>query len=170
MSPPQFRTRRKDGTFQLYEFEYRPRGRGLDGSYLRPYLLFVQYWGIYELVQARSSLQLTLSSCSGEVIISLLARILPEFINWGQITFDYLPLSPRRAAPTSHPPNDSGPALCRPPIGRARVHFVMETRGSARPASGAASPRRYEYAAHFVGSKLAAPAARGTFQMCNLKF
>ena len=67
MSPPQFRTRRKDGTFQLYEFEYRPRGRGLDGSYLRPYLLFVQYWGVNELVQARSSLQLTLSSCSGEV-------------------------------------------------------------------------------------------------------
>ena len=84
MSPPQFRTRRKDGTFQLYEFEYRPRGRGLDGSYLRPYLLFVQYWGVNELVQARSSLQLTLSSCSGEVIISLLARILPEFINWGR--------------------------------------------------------------------------------------
>ena len=84
MSPPQFRTRRKDGTFQLYEFEYRPRGRGLDGSYCRPYLLFVQYWGVNELVQARSSLQLTLSSCSGEVIISLLARILPEFINWGR--------------------------------------------------------------------------------------
>jgi len=83
MSPPQFRTRLKDGTFQLYEFEYRPRGRGLDGSYCRPYLLFVQYWGVNELVQARSSLQLTLSSCSGEVIISLLARILPEFINWG---------------------------------------------------------------------------------------
>ena len=84
MSPPQFRTRLKDGTFQLYEFEYRPRGRGLDGSYCRPYLLFVQYWGVNELVQARSSLQLTLSSCSGEVIISLLARILPEFINWGR--------------------------------------------------------------------------------------
>ena len=84
MSPPQFRTRHKDGTFQLYEFEYRPRGRGLDGSYLRPYLLFVQYWDVNELVQARSSLQLTLSSCSGEVIISPLACILPEFINWGR--------------------------------------------------------------------------------------
>ena len=56
----------------------------MDGSYRRPYLLFVQYWGVNELVQARSSLQLTLSSCSGEVIISLLARILPEFINWGR--------------------------------------------------------------------------------------
>ena len=82
MSPPQFRTRRRDGTFQLYEFEYRPRGRGLRW-FLLSAVLTLKYRGVNELIQARSSLQLTLSSCSGEEIISLLAHILPEFINWG---------------------------------------------------------------------------------------
>ncbi len=54
-------------------------------------------------------------------------------------------LSPQRLWPRSMPP--------APRAGSGS--FCHGTRGSARPASGAASPRRYEYAAHFVGSKRA---------------
>ncbi len=46
-------------------------------------------------------MQLTLSSCSGEVIISLLARILPEFINWGPYTMTSLKMMALQRAVTS---------------------------------------------------------------------
>ena len=64
------------------------------------------------------------------------------------------PLSPRRAAPTYLlSPNDSGPALCRPPIGRALIHCSLRT----RPLRA-----RYEYAARGTGSHLGAQRASGT--------